>query len=122
MTSVTALMRHNPSTPGNDRKWLRTRVTAKLIEDVSAAVQVLASSNTLLLSTPEVLTALRLKHSKPPTDSRLTQVQDYHSSIATYKEIVIAALKSFSGSSSGVDARPGHIKNLSALTDQAGKR
>lgn len=117
--------RFHPSSTVDDSKRLRALVNAKLIEgDVSAAIRVLASSDTILAATPEVLTALRQKHPAPPSDVRFVQMENNVSNIEISKEAMVAALKSFSGSSSGgVDGlRPGHIKDLiSAHTAEAGE-
>ena len=61
-----------PNSNENDSskaKRLRKGVNAKLIEgDVSAAVRLVVSEDTILQPTDEVLEALRLKHPDPPAD------------------------------------------------------
>ncbi|CAE1327466.1 unnamed protein product [Acanthosepion pharaonis] len=95
--------RFHPSSTVDDSKRLRALINAKLIEgDVSAAVRVLASSDTILATTPEVLTALRRKHPAQPSDIRFVQMEKKtDSNIEISKEAMVTALKSFSGSSSG---------------------
>ena len=105
---------------------LRKQVNAKLSQgDVSAAVRLVASDDTVLEPTADVLAALRLKHPASPSDNKSPPVPD--SSIATTlsEEDVRQALKSFRPSSSGgVDGlRPGHLKDLTAgTTAEAGRR
>ncbi|CAE1319748.1 unnamed protein product [Acanthosepion pharaonis] len=104
----------HPSSTVDDSKRLRDPVNAKLIEgDVSAAVRVLTSSDTILATKPEVLTALRRKHPAPPSDVRFVQMENNDSNIEISKRVMVAALKSFSGSSSGSvnGLRPGHIND-----------
>ncbi|CAE1298725.1 unnamed protein product [Acanthosepion pharaonis] len=78
-TEFSNLSNHNrfhPSSTVDDSKRLRALINAKLIEgDVSAAVRVLASSDTILSTTPELLTALRRNHPEPSSDVRFVQME-----------------------------------------------
>ena len=105
---------------------LRARVNSKLMEgDVSAAIRVLASDDTVVHPTPEVLTALRLKHPDAPADIRPITPPDGPPNLTVSEDCVLAALDSFPRSSSGgVDGiRPGHLRVLtSSHAGEAGER
>ncbi|CAE1240150.1 unnamed protein product [Acanthosepion pharaonis] len=117
--------RFHPSSTIDDSKRLRALVNSKLSKgDVSAADRVLASSDTILATTPEVLTTLRRKHPSPPSDVRFVQMEKKHdSNIEISKEAMVAPLKFLGSSSRGVEGlRPGHINDLiSVHTTEAGE-
>ena len=85
---------------------LSARVNAKLMEgDVAAAVRVVASDDTVLHPTPEVLSTLQSKHPSPPVDVRHVPVSESSPHLIASADDVIKALNSFPQSSSGaVDA------------------
>ena len=87
-------------------KMLSARVNAKLMEgDVAAAVRVVASDDTVLHSTPEILSTLQSKHPSPPVDVRHVPVSESSPHLIASADDVIKALNSFPQSSSGaVDA------------------
>ena len=103
----------------------RKMVNSKLlVGDVTAAVRIIASDDSVITPTSDIVTALRLKHTPSPLDLRppLTEPVSQMSSVP---EEVMVALKSFRPSSAGgVDGlRPGHLKDLVApQTDEAGRR
>ena len=106
-----------PEEESSKTKRLRKGVNAKLIEgDISAAVRLVVSEDTILQPTDEVLEALRLKHPEPPADLLPTPpaIPNQHLSVSTND--ITRAIRSFPASSSGgIDGlRPGHIKDLTS--------
>ena len=89
-----------------------------------AAVRVVASDDTIIYPTAEVIDALRLKHPSTLSDFRPLPLLFYHPPTTNPNE-VIATLRSFSSSSSArLDGlRPGHLKDLtSSITFEAGRK
>ena len=123
VTSHQPASRKKPSAPAPPD--IRRLVNAKLVEgDISAAVRVVTSDDSLAPATPETLTSLRSKHPPAPDDLRQPPPADSAPIVANEEE-VLAALMSFRPSSSGgVDGlRPSHIKDLCAKsTAEAGRR
>ena len=95
---------------------------AKLIEgDVSAAVHVVASDDTIIY--PTVIDAFRLEHPTNPSDFRPSF--SFHHPPTSNQNDVLAALRSFSPSSSaGLDGlKLEHLKDLtSSITFEAGRK
>ena len=109
----------------DEKTLLCKRVNAKLIEgDVSAAVRVVASDDTIIHPTSEVMDALCLLHPPIPSDFRPPPPL-FDDPPTTYPNEVLAALRSFPPSSSaGLDGlRLGHLKDLtSSITFEAGRK
>ena len=96
-----------------------------LVGDVTAAVRIIASDDSVITPTSEVVTALRLKHPPAPLDLRPPPTEPVTKTSSVSEEEVMVALKSFRPSSAGgVDGlRPGHLKDLVApQTAEAGRR
>ena len=96
-----------------------------LVGDVTAAVRIIASDDSVITPTSEVVTALRLKHPPSPHDLRPPPTEPVTKTSSVSEEEVMVALKSFRPSSAGgVDGlRPGHLKDLVApQTAEAGRR
>ena len=90
-----------PYKTDDDAKRLCNRVNAKLMEgDVAAAVRAVASDDSVLHPTEEVLTALRSKHPDPPADLRPTPLQPTDWTTAATEQEMFRVLKSFPASSS----------------------
>ena len=104
----------------------RKMVNSKLlVGDVTAAVRIIASDDSVITPTSEVVTALRLKHPPSPLDLRPPPTEPVTKTSYVSEEEVMVALKSFRPSSAGgVDGlRPGHLKDLVApQTAEAGRR
>ena len=82
------------------KKQLCKRVNVKLIEgDVSAAVRVVASDNTIIYSTPEVMDTLRLKH-LPTLSDFCSPPPLFDHPPTTNPDEVLAAFRSFPPSNS----------------------
>ena len=109
----------------DEKTQLCKRVNAKLIEgEVSAAVRVVASDDTIINPTSEVTDALRLKYPPTPSDFRPPPPL-FDDPSTTNPNEVLAALRPFSPSSSaGLDGlRSGHLKDLtSSITFEAGRK
>ena len=96
-----------------------------LVEDVTAAVRIIASDDSVITPTSEVVTALRLRHPPSPLDLRPPPTEPVSQTSSVSEEEVMVALKSFRPSSAGgVDGlRPGHLNDLVApQTAEAGRR
>ena len=96
-----------------------------LVGDVTAAVRIIASDDSVIIPTSDVVSALRLKHPPSPLDLRPppTETASYTSSVS--EEEVMVALESFRpGRAGSIDGlRPGHLKDLVApQTAEAGRR
>ena len=93
--------------------------------DVTAAVRIIASDDSVIAPASEVVTALRLKHAPSPLDLRPPPTKPVTKTSSVSEEEVMVALKSFRPSiAGGVDGlRPGHLKDLVApQTAEAGRR
>ena len=104
------------------RKMLNSKL---LVGDVTAAVRIIASDDSVITPTSEVVTALRLKHLPSSLDLRPPPTEPVTQTSSVSEEEVMAALKSFCPSSAGgVDGlRPGHLNDLVApQTGEAGRR
>ena len=91
----------------------RKMVNSKLlVGDVTAAVRIIASDNSVITPTSEVVTALRLRHHPSPLDLRPPPTEPVTQTSSVSVEEVLVALKSFRPSSAGgVDGlRPGHLR------------
>ena len=87
--------------------------------------QNIASDDSVVTPTSEVVTALTLRHPPTPLDSLPPPTEPIFQTSSVSEEEVMAALKSFRPSSAGdVDGlRPGHLKDLVApQTAEAGRR
>ena len=96
-----------------------------LVGDVTAAVRIIASDDSMNSPISDVVTELRLKHPLSPHDLRPPPSEPVFKTSSISEEEVIVALKSFRPSSAGgVDGlRPGQLKELVApQTDEAGRR
>ena len=96
-----------------------------LVGDVTAAVRIIASDDSVITPTSEFVTALRLKQPPSPLDLRPLQTEPVSQASSDSEEEVVVALKSFRPSSAGgVDGlRPGHLKDLVApQTAQSDRR
>ena len=96
-----------------------------LVGDVTSAVRIIASDDSVITPTSEVVTALRLKHHPFPLDLRPPPTEPVSQTSSVSVEEVMVALKSFRPSSAGGDdgLRPGHLKDLVApQTAEAGRR
>ena len=96
-----------------------------LVGDVTAAVRIIASDDSVITPTSEVVTALRLNHPPAPLDLRPPPTEPVTKTSSVSEEEVMVALKSFRPSSAGgVDGlRPGHLMDLVApQTAEAGRR
>ena len=87
-----------------------------LVGDVTAAVRIIASSDSVITPTSEVKTALRLKHPPSPLVLRPPPTEPVSQTSSVSEEEIMVAHKSFRPSSfGGVDGiRPGHSKYLVA--------
>ena len=95
------------------------------VGDVTAAIRIIASDDRVITPTPEVVTALILKHHTSPLDLRPPPTEPVSQTSSVSEEEVMVALKSFRSSSAcGVDGlRPEHLKDLVApQTAEAGQR
>ena len=93
--------------------------------DVTAAIRVLSSSDTLVHPSPDVVDVLRTKHPDAPADLRQAAPPRDNNPIVIDKECVAKAINSFPRSSSGgIDGlRPGHLRLLtSPSSGEAGER
>ena len=83
---------------------------------MTAAVRIIASDDSVITSTAEVVTALRLKHPPSPLDLHPPPTEPVSHTLSVYEEGVIVAMKAFLPfSDGGVDGlRPGHLKHLIA--------
>ena len=109
----------------DEKTQLCKRVNAKLIKwDVSAAVRVVASDDTIINSTSEVTDALRLKHPPTPFDFRPPSPLFDHPPTTNPNEVFAVLRSFFLSSSAGLDGlRPGHLKDLtSSITFQTGRK
>ncbi|GAU95300.1 hypothetical protein RvY_06942-2 [Ramazzottius varieornatus] len=103
------------------KKQPRDSLLKKLVEgkindgDISGALRVLSSENSVAVPTPEVLDTLRAKHPSESPDSLFPDPPDQLSlpEEVTVEEI-LAPVKSFpNGSAGGVDGlRPQHLKDM----------
>ena len=114
------------SDPKSYETNFQKKVNAKLTEgDISAAVRVISSDDSVVHPSEEVLSALRSKHPAAPSDFRPPPPPAKSLPSVVNEEEVMLALKSFRPSSSGgIDGlRPGHLKDLtSASTAESGRR
>ena len=96
-----------------------------LVGDVTAAVRIIASDDSVITPTSEVVSALRLKHHPSSLDLRPPPTEPVSQTPSVSEEEVMVARKSFRPSSaSGVDGlRTGHLKDLVApQAAKAGRR
>ena len=89
-------------------------ISKHLVGDVTAAVIIIASDDSVITPTSEVVTALRLKHPLNPFDLRPPPTEPVCQTSSDSEEVV--AMESFRPSSAGGAAglRPGHLKDLVA--------
>ena len=95
----------------------RMMVNSKLlVVDATAAVTIIASDHSVITSTSEIVTSLRLNHPPSPLDMRPPPTEPVSQTSSVSEEEVMVDLKSFRPSSAGgVDGlRPGHLKDLVA--------
>ena len=85
----------------------------KMGVDVTAAVRIIFSDDSVITPTAEIVTALRLKHPPSPLDLRPPPTEPVSQSSVSEQKVMVT-LKSFRPSSAGgVDGqRPGHLKDL----------
>ena len=104
----------------------RKMVNSKLlVGDVTAAVRIIASDDSVITPTSEFVTALRLKHPPTPLDLRPPPTESVCQTSSVSEQEIMVTLKSFLPSSAGgVDGlRSGHLKDLVApQTAEAGRR
>ena len=104
----------------------RRMVNSKLlVGDVTAAVRIIASDDSVITPTSDVVTALRLIHHPTPIDLRQQPTEPVCQTSSVSEEEVMVALKSFRpNSAGGIDGqRPGHLKDLvTPQTADAGRR
>ena len=104
----------------------RKMVNSKLlVGDVTAAVRIIASDDSVITPTSQVVTALRLTHPPSPLDLRPPPTEPVSQTSSVSEEEVMVAMKSFRPSSAGgVDGlRPGQLKDLVApQIAEAGRR
>ena len=96
-----------------------------LVGDVTAAVRIIASDDSVITPTSDVVTALRLIHHPTPIDLRQQPTEPVCQTSSVSEEEVMVALKSFRpNSAGGIDGqRPGHLKDLvTPQTADAGRR
>ena len=121
-----AVLPKETSRPSPCATDFRKMVNSKLlVGDVTAVVKILASDNSVITSTSEVVTALRLKHPSSPLDLRLPPTEPVSQTSSVSEEEVMVALKSFHPSSAGSvgGLRPGQLKDLVApQIAEAGQR
>ena len=117
--SLPALNASTPTTPHvsimSPTKFLRSLVHRKLsLGDVSAAIRVVASVETVLDVTPEVLRTLRLKHPDAPADADFLPLPAFISGVSASENGVAKVLRHFAvGSSGGIDGLPpAHTRDL----------
>ena len=95
-----------------------------LVGDVSAAVRITTSDDSVIAPTAEVVTALRLTQPPSSLDLRQTPTEPVSHMLFVSEEEVMGAMKEFCHSSDGGDdgLRPGHLKDLVApQTDESGR-
>ena len=96
-----------------------------LVGDVTAAVRIIASDDSVITPTSEVVTVLRLKHPPTPLYLHPPPTEPVCQTSSVSEEEVMVALQSLRPcSAGGVDGmRPGHLKDLVApQTAEAGRR
>ena len=97
---------------------LKVSVGAKLIVgDISVTLLLVPSTNSVADLTEEIMAVLRSKHPPVPVDTRIVPFPDECSLLCATPESILAAIKSFEGSSSVVVAglRPDHIRDLVSM-------
>ena len=112
----------NVSKPVDLRKALNNKLP---VGEVSAAVRLVASDDSIIKPSPEIVEALCLKHPMAPADIRQVPIPDIPYERDVSDTEIIEAPKTFRPSSNGgVDGhRPGHFKDLtSSSTAEAGRR
>ena len=72
-----------------------------LVGDVTAAVRIIASDDSVITPTSEVVTALRLIHPASPLDLRLPPTEPASQTSSVSEEEVMVALKTFRPNSAG---------------------
>ena len=116
-----------PTSSSDLNSTLRRRVEAKLSDgDVTGAVRLASSNDTLAPFDDETLTGLQSKHPSAPSDLELPDPPEDTSEVLSVScEVVARAIHSFkAGSAGGLDRlRPQHFKELiSKTTGEAGVR
>ena len=97
-----AVMSKESSRPLPCATDFRKMVNSKLLAgDVTAAVRIVASDDSVITPTSEVATALRLKHLLSPLDLRPPPTEPISQSSSVSEEEVMVALKSFHPNSAG---------------------
>ena len=83
-----------------------------LVGDVTAAVRMIASDDSVITPTAEVVAAMRLKHHPSPHDLRPSPPEPVSHALSFSEDEVMVAMKAFRPSSAGgVDGlRPGHFR------------
>ena len=92
--------------------------------DISGAVRLLASEDTIAPANEETLAALKLKHPSPPLDLVFPDVTLAPGGLEITIEEVSKALQSFSaGSGAGPDGmRPQHLKDQAGIRGETGSK
>ncbi|XP_055353426.1 uncharacterized protein LOC129599261 [Paramacrobiotus metropolitanus] len=116
-------VRNKTSKKKTTDETLRKLVNAKLQDgDISGAVKVLTSEDTVAALTGDVIKALRDKHPDPPADLDTTvcDVQPVAHNVSPNE--ILVAVKSFpAGSSAGPDGlRPQHLKEMVSVPGETG--
>ena len=96
-----------------------------LVGDLTAAVRIIASDDSVITPTAEVVNALRLRHPPSPLDLRPPLIEPVSQTLSVSEVEIMVALKAFRPSSAdGVDGLwPGHLMDLVApQTSEAGRR
>ena len=96
-----------------------------LVGDVTAVIRIIASDDSVITPTVEVVTALRLKHPPSPLDLRPPPTERASHTSSVSEEEAMVTMKVFHPSSAGgIDGQqPWHLKELVApQTAEAGRR
>ena len=86
----------------------------RLVGDVTAAVRIIVSDDSVIAPTAEVVTALRLKHPLSPPDLRPPPTEPVSQTSSVSEEEVKVGMNALRPSSAGgVDGmQPGYLKDL----------
>ena len=97
-----AVLPKDTSRPSPFAKEIRNIVNSKLlVGDVTDAVRIIASDDSVITPTSEVVTALRLKHQPSPLNLRPPPTKSLCQTSSVSEEEVIVAMKSFRPISAG---------------------
>ena len=115
---------HQARIKSSSSENLRSHINTKLmLSDVSAAIRVVSSDDTVLEVTSDVLQALILGHPSEPEDSVTPIIPAENIAVIADEKKIIRYLRSFSGGCcGGIDGlRPAHLLDLVAVyTAEAG--